>query len=198
MAQAGMPWEKKYDESDVLDRAVGAFWEHGFEATSISTLVKATGLNRGSLYAAFGDKRGLFLRALDHYDQTRKQMFLKALLADQAPREAIRTLFRSVAEGSLEDKDRRGCLLVNTALELAPYDAEIERIVAERLGEVEAFLLDRLQAAQAAGTVRPDLDAENAARLLLSLFIGLRVITRSYPRAKMVGAILGQVDAILG
>ncbi|MDT8343710.1 MAG: TetR/AcrR family transcriptional regulator [Thermohalobaculum sp.] len=198
MAQHSMPWEKKYDESDVLDRAVGAFWEHGFEATSISTLVKATGLNRGSLYAAFGDKRGLFLRALDHYDLTRKQHFLNALLADQAPREAIRALFRSVAEGSLEDKDRRGCLLVNTALELAPYDPEIERIVADRLGEVEAFLLDRLQAAQTAGTVRPDLDAENAARLLLSLFIGLRVITRSYPRAKVVDAILDQVDAILG
>ncbi|MCL5776735.1 TetR/AcrR family transcriptional regulator [Limibaculum sp. FT325] len=198
MAQTPMPWEKKYDESEVLDRAVAAFWDHGYEATSISTLVKATGLNRGSLYAAFGDKRGLFLRALDHYDQTRRQVFLHALTAGEPPRAAIRALFRRVAEGSLGGHDRRGCLLVNTALELAPYDPEIERIVTERLGELEAFFRDRIIAAQRDDTVAPGTDAEDAGRLLLSLFIGLRVITRSYPRPKVVGSILGQVDAILG
>lgn len=193
-----MPWEKKYDESEVLDRAVGAFWAHGYEATSISTLVKATGLNRGSLYAAFGDKRGLFLRALDHYDRTRKQNFLAALSGDVPPREAILSLFRRVAEGAADGRDRRGCLLVNTALELAPYDPEIERIVAQRLGEVEAFFRGRIEAAQRDGTIVREVDAADAARLLLSLFIGLRVITRSYPRAEVVAAILEQVERILG
>jgi len=64
-----MPWQKCYNENEVLDNAMKAFWSKGYEATSLRDLVKATGINRGSLYNAFPGKRALFMRALDHYDR---------------------------------------------------------------------------------------------------------------------------------
>ena len=91
-----MPWEKQYDETDVLERAMKAFWARGYEATSINDLVAATGINRGSLYAGFTDKRGLFMRALDHYDREHRQAFLSALQRNYAPRDAILAAFRQV------------------------------------------------------------------------------------------------------
>ena len=59
-----MPWQKNYDETEVLEKATRAFWTHGYEATSMGDLVKATGINRGSMYAAFPSKRDLFLQVL--------------------------------------------------------------------------------------------------------------------------------------
>jgi len=76
-----VPWEKRYNEEEVLDRATALFWDRGYEATSISDLVAETGLNRGSLYSAFADKRTLFIRSLQHYDKHYRCDFLKCALS---------------------------------------------------------------------------------------------------------------------
>src|SRR6056297_1687309 len=92
-----MPWEKSYNETEVLDRAMRAFWARGYRATSMSELVAATGLNRGSIYAGFTDKRGLFLSALRHYDRTRREDFLAAIARRTPPRAAILAAFEAAA-----------------------------------------------------------------------------------------------------
>ena len=71
-----MPWEKQYNETEVLERAMNAFWTHGYQATSMSDLVEATGINRGSIYAGFSDKRTLFIKALRYYDKHYRADFL--------------------------------------------------------------------------------------------------------------------------
>ena len=192
-----MPWEKQYDETDVLERAMEAFWARGYEATSINDLVAATGINRGSLYAGFSDKRSLFLRALDHYDREHRQAFLLALERDHAPREAILAAFRKVVETCEEGRNRKGCLLVNTAIELSPHDSDIGDIVKAKLEEVETFFRARIEAAQKEGTIRPEIPAAEKARVLFGLFIGLRVITRSRPDPVLMASIVNQVEALL-
>ena len=111
-----MPWEKSYDETEVLDGAMHAFWARGYAGTSVADLVAATGINRGSLYAAFTGKRGLFLSALEHYDDRHRARFLDEIARTHAPREAIIEAFRRAAAPA--DDVPPGCLLVNTALEL--------------------------------------------------------------------------------
>ena len=159
-----MPWEKQYDETDVLERAMEAFWARGYEATSINDLVAATGINRGSLYAGFSDKRSLFLRALDHYDREHRQAFLLALERDHAPREAILAAFRQVVEACEEGRNRKGCGLVNPAIELSPHDSDIGYIVEAKLEEVESFFRARIEAAQNEGTIRPEVPAAEKAQ----------------------------------
>ncbi len=192
-----MPWEKSYDEGEVLDRAMAAFWARGYEATSIADLVAATGINRGSLYTAFTDKHTLFVRALRRYDKRHRADFLAELARDHTPREAILAAFREVVASAKSGRNRKGCLLVNTALELSPHDREVERLVKASLKKVETFFRRRIEAAQRAGTIRPDLDAAETARLLFGLFLGLRVITRSCPDKALTATIVRQAEALL-
>ena len=73
-----MPWEKQFDPDTALDKAMQAFWAHGYDATSIQDLVDCMGINRGSMYATFGDKRSLFIQALNRYNTTRGEPWIEA------------------------------------------------------------------------------------------------------------------------
>lgn len=190
-----MPWEKSYNEADVLDGATRAFWAKGFEATSMSDLVKATGINRGSIYSAFTDKRTLFMRSLQHYDAHYCANFLSSVRNNTRPKQAIIAMFEAV---TVDNKDLPGgCLLVNTALEMSPHDDEIAQYVDSRIAEVENFFHDCVVAAQAEGTIRAKLDARGTAQALLGLMIGVRVLTRAKPHKAAVAAILTQVHTML-
>ena len=191
-----MPWEKRYDEADVLERAMRAFWARGYEGTSMADLVAATGINRGSIYAAFTDKRGLFMRALLHYDEALRADFRDRLIADHPPREAIMKAFAEAACRSGETPP--GCLVVNTALELSPHDPEIAALVRASLNKVQAFFEDMLEAAQASGTASSRLSVPQTASALLSLFLGLRVMSRAATDADGADAVLAQVEQMLG
>ncbi len=191
-----MPWERKYDEAEVLERAMHAFWARGYEATSMADLVAATGINRGSIYAAFADKRGLFVRALRHYDRTRRAEFLDRLAARHGPRQAILATFAAAA-GPPGDAPP-GCLMVNTALELSPHDPEIGAVVRESLDAVRAFFEDRTAAAQRAGAVPPGRDPAATAAALLGLFLGLRVLARSGADRAARNAVLAEAERMLG
>ncbi len=192
-----MPWEKKYSDDDVLTNAMQAFWAWGYEATSINDLVAATGINRGSIYSAFKDKRGLFLKSLEHYDKLHRAAFLERIMREHTPREAIIAAFEEVA-ATVDDTDMPGgCLLVNTALEVSPHDPEIASFVSHSLEQVEAFFADMIMAGQAAGTIPKELSDSQAARSLLGLFLGLRVLCRSRAVPAAITAITAQAKAII-
>lgn len=121
---------KAYDPEEVLERAMALFWRKGYEATSVADLVEALGINRGSLYGTFKDKRALFLAALERYDEREIGATVRHLRNTEGPgRERIQALFDNVIRGVEERGDRRGDLVCNTAVELAAADPEIARYV---------------------------------------------------------------------
>jgi len=185
-----MPWHKNYDENTVLERAMTAFWKQGYEATSMGDLVTATGINRGSIYAAFNSKRELFLRSLRHYDAVHREDHLQRIAALYDPKNAIIAVFQSAAQKPDNRKLPWGCLLVNTALELSPHDTEVAEFVAHSLCEVQDFFQTCIESAQSDATIDSSIDARETAQGLLGLFLGLRVLTRSgAPRSSLDGII---------
>ena len=184
-----MPWEKQFDIDQTLTTAMEAFWAYGYEATSMQDLVNCTAVNRASLYATYGDKRTLFLAALRHYDTKCRQAMLADLEKRFGPREAIRQLFLAFARQPVVDGMRRGCLITNTALELAAHDAEVAQIVASGQAGIEAFFRRMIENGKAAGEVRGGIDAVATARGLLAGLLGLVVLVRSRPDPDLLESI---------
>src|ERR1700751_2260586 len=100
---------KKFPRAQGLDGAMVVFWRRGYEATSIAELVAATGINRASIYATFGDKKGLFLAVLDHYAEKVAKP-LMAELSDPDPRRAVERMFDSIIRRTSDPRVPRGCL----------------------------------------------------------------------------------------
>ncbi len=129
---------REFDETAVLDAAVHQFWLYGYEATSVRDLAQSMGMTGASLYNAFGDKRSLFRKALAHY--VAKSFGDRVSRFEQLPpRDAIVAFFDEIVDRSISDEDRKGCLLINSALEVAPHDPEFQETIAGVLVEVEDF-----------------------------------------------------------
>ena len=175
-----MPWEKQFNKDEALDKAMQAFWMHGYEATSMQDLVDCTGVNRGSLYATYGDKHALFLAALRSYDQRRRTM-LGELEGRYAPREAIRRLFAGIVDEASPSGSNRGCFMTNTALELAAHDPEVKTLVAAAQEDVEAFFLRMIRRGKAEGAIGAHVKPQETSRALLASLLGVLVLVRSRP-----------------
>ena len=184
-----MPWEKQFDSADALDKAMAAFWVRGYEAVSVQDLVDCTGVNRGSLYATFGDKRDLFVATLRHYDRTVRKALLAQMEHKFAPREAIRQVLRTFVQASLQDEPR-GCFLTNTALELAAHDKEIGAVVAASQRDIEIFFARMIDRAKSAGEIAKRVDTASTAQGLLAVMLGLAVLSRSRPKPALLDSII--------
>jgi len=121
---------REFDEAVALDAAMDCFWREGYEATSVRDLAARMGITGTSLYNAFGDKRSLFRQALQRYAERSTRERIARLESTLPPKQAIRAFLGEIVERSLDDRDRRGCLLVNSALEIAPHDPEVAAEVA--------------------------------------------------------------------
>jgi TetR/AcrR family transcriptional repressor of nem operon len=184
-----MPWEKRFDVGETLTRAMYAFWTRGYEATSMQDLVTATGVNRASLYATYGDKRELFLAALRKYDGEVRGQTLQELARVHAPAEAIGALFDKFIAQTAVPGNNWGCFLINTALELAAHDAEIAELVNAAQDEIEAFFLAMIRRGQAIGAFDRERDAALLAHQTLASLLGLLVMIRSRPEQEYLDAV---------
>jgi len=143
---------REFDESHALDAAMQCFWRRGYEATSLRDLMRAMGLTAPSLYNSFGDKQKLFVRTLERYlDHTTRDR-LRRLEQTLPPRRALECFFAEIIEHSLKDKERKGCFLVNSALEIAPHDVRCRAMIAAQFTGIEAFFRRCVAAAQRDGT----------------------------------------------
>lgn len=181
-----MPRPRAFNETEALDAAMACFWQRGYQATTVRDLTNAMGLAAPSLYNAFGDKRRLYLTALDRYAAEVMRCRLAELSAAYPPRAAIAELFRSLIERSLAESRRRGCMIINAALEVAPYDPVVRRAVAGHLGELERFFSTSLARARCTGTAPCRVSPEDGGRLLLALLIAIRVAARARPEAELL------------
>jgi TetR/AcrR family transcriptional repressor of nem operon len=193
-----MPWEKNFDVEEALHKAMQAFWARGYEATSMQDLVDCMGVNRGSLYATYGDKRAVFLAALRMYDEKQRRKLLADIEAGYEPREAIRQMFLAFMANVSEAGGNRGCFLTNTALELAPHDPEIGQVVAHAQREIEAFFARMIRKAKALSEIPEHVKPTETARGLLASLIGLVVLTRSRPEKALLQSVVDDALRRLG
>jgi TetR/AcrR family transcriptional repressor of nem operon len=188
---------REFDERAVLEAARDAFWAKGYEGTSTRDLTACTGLTPSSMYAAFGDKRTLYRRALDHYlDHTLRER-MSRLEGTVSPGHAISGFFDEVVERSVGDKLQRGCMLVNSALEASPRDAEFQQAIARELTAIERFFHRCFVAGQTSGEIPTAHPADDAARHLLSVLLGTRVLARVRPDRKLLTGAVRQALKML-
>ena len=181
-----MPWEKSFDEEAAIDSAMEVFWAKGFESASIADLIAQTGVNRGSLYNAFGGKRQLFVRALLKYDSVRRKTMLAELEALDDPRRAIRDFFANAVANTLADTEHKGCFLINTIAESGSLDEQVQDIVANGLRELEGFFRRCIEVGQARGEIHKAIDPAAKAAALLAMALSIRVLGRGpYPERSL-------------
>jgi TetR/AcrR family transcriptional repressor of nem operon len=171
---------KEFDPDAALRAALELFWRRGYEATSMSDLEAHLGIGRGSIYATFGSKHELYLKALERYEQGLLPDLLQDLARPGPALPGVRALVRRyAAEASAEGTRDRGCFVTNTAAELAPHDPVAARRVERNWDQLETVLHTALARARAEGELPGDRDPRTLARTLLVLLQGLRVVGKA-------------------
>ena len=188
---------REFDEANALQAAIECFWHRGYEATSVRDLAENMGISGPSLYNAYGDKHKLFVQALEHYLDHSTRARIKRLENSLPPKRAVQKFIEEIIERSVNDRERRGCFLINSALEVAPHDKELGRLIADRLAEIEGFFYRAIKAAQMEGAVPRNRAAKDLARLLLGVLLGIRVLARSKPERALLEGVARPALALL-
>jgi AcrR family transcriptional regulator len=165
---------REFDLDQALDQALNVFWRNGYEGASIADLTEAMGISPPSLYAAFGNKEGLFRKALDRYVQLRTGFWNDALEMPTA-RRMVEHLLRASADFLTEDYNPHGCMLVRSAMLCSEAEDAMQRELAARRAAGEHMLRERLVAAKESGEASAELDPEDFARYIMTVLEGMSV-----------------------
>jgi TetR/AcrR family transcriptional repressor of nem operon len=184
---------REFDVAAALERAMQVFWSKGYESTSLDDLCEATGLGRSSLYAAFGDKHGLYLEALDRYEEGSAARLNEALTRPVPIREAIGGFIARLVDDIVAGPGRRGCFIGNCAAELAGDDREAAARVRRSLERIETAFRDALGRAKARGELGSRADVAALARYFTAGIQGLRLVGKAKPDR----AALADIAAVL-
>ena len=166
---------REFDIEEVLTTALDVFWAHGYDATSMSDLMEATGLAKGSLYKGYGDKKSLFVRALDSYLLRANAGLSEAAASSESGREALEKIFSGVIGMSTRVGLRRGCFSVNSTIELAPHDADVRNRLRRNTRQKETAIAAAVRRGIVDGSLRRDLDPEVTASYVTTVMNGLQV-----------------------
>jgi len=190
-----MSRQPEYDRNSVISQATAVFWEKGYGKTSVGDLVDATGLQPGSLYAAFGNKKGLFLEVVDQYNR-RFIAELCALRDTQAAAiDKLEGILWQVVDDAAAGKGEHGCLTVNALLELSQHDDEIgDRLRSYNVQVRKAFAW-LVKDAQAEGDVSTARDPNELASFVVNNIWGMRVMCKSQPDRVSLEAVVAGVMA---
>jgi TetR/AcrR family transcriptional repressor of nem operon len=173
------------------------FWSKGYEAALLDDILAATGLSKSSLYATFGDKRDLFLAAFDAYRQERMQYLHQILNNHQPARQSFETFFRQGVAHSQDEMQAYGCMIANEAVELAPHDADIQRLVAEDFQAVEDLFTQAIQRGLADGSITSLQEPRTLAWFLVVGLQGMQVMARAKSDpARLAGAVTVMLSAL--
>ena len=171
-----------FDELEVLENLMKVFWDKGYEATSMQDLVKASGLLKGSLYGAFGDKQTIYLMALKHYNRTRMHAQIEILNGVGSVRQKISRLFDNVIEATKRGVFAGGCLLCNASLEKAVTDNLVKNEIKTTIRRLKVAIVDAVKKEG----VNED-QAASLAAFIISAYFGTRVLAKAGAPAAMIG-----------
>ena len=168
---------REFDTDKALSAIMDVFWSKGFEGASMRDLVDRTGLKKGSLYAAFGDKRAMYHKALALYDSLWIDRAVCDLQGDGAPLDRIDGFLQSAVGGKPGKADSRGCFICNASMDQAPVDPDAARTVRASFGRMESALTGAISELRDGGLSKGASARE--ARHLMSVYFGLRVLSKA-------------------
>jgi TetR/AcrR family transcriptional repressor of nem operon len=192
-----MPWEKSFEKSDVIERTMHLFWEKGYSATSISDITRATGIQRGSLYNAFDGKDELFVESLLRYDRATRQTILTRLQNVDDPKQAILLFFDGVVKDSCEDPCKRGCFLVNTALDYSRHESKVQEMVSAAFVEIVDFFEASIRRGQELEAIPATVEPASTANALVAMLVGIRVLGRGVFAETALKQVADQAERML-
>jgi TetR/AcrR family transcriptional repressor of nem operon len=191
-----MPRPREFRPDSVLEEAMQQFWERGYRATTVDDLVAATGVKPGSLYGAFpGGKHALLLGSLDRYARLVVPQKLGELDRPDASLAEVRAYFDGLVQDLLSPAGRQGCLLVNSAIELAAHDDAVAAVVRGHHARLERCFTDALRTALARGEISAATDPVGLARVLVATSQGLMVVGKANPDPEVLQAIVDNAFA---
>ena len=188
---------RAFQTDEALDAAVQVFSERGFHATSIADLSDRLGLTTGSIYKAWGDKKGVFLAALDRYVAVHERVIDERIADLPDGRAKLRDVLLCYAGWSHSEQGLRGCLMVGAAVEFATFDAAIVNRVASALADRERRLVELMREARADGSVPARVDPATTARLLLCVVQGMRVVGKTGRTRAEMEAVVAEAMRLL-
>ncbi|KUP21325.1 TetR/AcrR family transcriptional regulator [Paenibacillus sp. DMB5] len=183
-----MARSKEFDVDNVLGKAMTIFWQQGYEKTSMQDLVTGMGIHKRSMYDTFGDKHTLYMKVMERYTDTVSGKLESKVEGLPSAKEAIRLLFEAVA--FKKGPEPKGCLLVNTAVELANHDPEAAAKVTEAFLNTEQLLERLLRQGQESGELPCSFDPADMAAYLHNALVGLRVLVKTDPEAGRLQTII--------
>jgi len=191
---------RQYDPERALAKAAETFWKHGYAATSLDDLSAATGMNRPSLYAAFGDKRDLYLKTLARYQQQARAIGVQIIADDPPLRVFLKRFYEAAFDIYLATGDEaRGCYSISTAPAQAVTDPAVRDFLAASIGGTDAFLAKQIAKARERGEVPLNMDPHALAQLAAAALHTIAVRARvGVPRKQLRAVAAAAIDVICG
>lgn len=184
---------REFDEERALEAAMNVFWAKGFKATSLADLCAATGLHKGSLYQAFGDKHRLFMSALEHYSTSEMAEVMASFSDTNTPLQNLRALIHKVADIAGREN---GCMVVNTMVELGNFDGEARQAILDFGRKRLQILTGLIQSAKQAGEVRTELNPEVLAKQLMMSLAGASAMVKGlFGKEEALAMLEGLIDS---
>lgn len=191
-----MARNKEFDEKEALRKAMELFWQQGYEKTSMQELVSYMGVHRRSIYDTFGDKHTLFMRALSHYEELVDEKIKNKVKSELTVKQAIRGLFEIVIYP--DAKQPKGCLTINTAVELSLLDQEAAQKIKEIFVKTEAFLFNLLKQGQEQEEIPKDHDIKGLSQFIHNSLVGIRVLAKTTDSKEELENIINLTLSTLG
>jgi TetR/AcrR family transcriptional regulator, transcriptional repressor for nem operon len=189
---------REFEEDEVVLAAMETFWQRGYQGTSIQDLVSATGLQRGSLYGAFGDKHGLFLAALDAYTEGFVEKVRALVASEEDPVDGLRLFIRSAGAANRDAQvASRGCMVGNTCSELVAHDPDARERVERFVSEMQNTMADALRQGQQLGTFGTDRDPMAVAIFIQCSMQGVALISKTRPGEDVVNGVISEILRVL-
>ncbi|AJY75622.1 TetR/AcrR family transcriptional regulator [Paenibacillus beijingensis] len=177
---------REFDEDKALKEAMNLFWEKGYEATSLSDLTSRMGIQRPSIYSAFGDKKALFEASLRKYTRSHASYVRANLQKSSSVKEAFRSFFENIIVEKYEESFNFGCFCINTMVELAPHDEKFEVLTREHQMYLSAIFQETIERGIRSGELESDTNAKALAQTLVVSLIGLSVMIKSRPERSFI------------
>ncbi|HEX4223084.1 MAG TPA: TetR/AcrR family transcriptional regulator [Pseudonocardiaceae bacterium] len=179
---------RSFDVDEALGSALRAFWEHGYDKTSMQDICQAMNIQPGSVYATFGSKRDLFVAALRRYAETVSAEAVARVTDASSGLRGIRDYFTHLVDAMVDGDRRWGCLITNSLVEFATRDPELVDLMSQHLANLRAAFAAALARAAAADELRPGVDASSA-DLLVAVVQGMNVLAKSQPGRSALAAV---------